>query len=91
MFVLNLNQHRYAIVISDKNLAKESLDFHLNLLKQITDHIRDFQTKMPEQEFKAYCEKSGKVAYEILYEFINDISLSHPELKPEDFETIKRK
>lgn len=78
-------------MISDKVLAKESLDFHLGLLKQITDHLREVRGKMSEDEFKVYASKSGKITLEILGEFINEISVAYPELKPAGFNVIGTK
>ena len=73
-------------MIENKKVAEEISALMLNVTAQINGSIAHVQDTCTDEEFKAYRRGCAKILGEVLFNVLNPLYASHPDLKPKGFD-----
>ncbi|MFJ5362926.1 hypothetical protein ACIPUG_18530 [Pectobacterium sp. CHL-2024] len=71
--------------ISDKKIAASLIDKSIILIEQIKAELAVLKTELPQEEYEKCQHVAGHLIYTLTGKVINDISIDHPDLKPDGF------
>ncbi|GKW42033.1 hypothetical protein LOZ86_03040 [Pectobacterium parvum] len=71
--------------ISDKNIAENLIEKSIVLIEQIKAELVVLKSSLPQEEYEKCRHIAGHLIYTLTGKVINDISIDHPDLKPDGF------
>ncbi|QQG28103.1 hypothetical protein JFY74_18930 [Pectobacterium carotovorum] len=71
--------------ISDKNIAENLIEKSIVLIEQIKAELVVLKSSLPQDEYEKCRHIAGHLIYTLTGKVINDISIDHPDLKPDGF------
>lgn len=73
-------------MIKNKKIAEEISVLMLHVTAQINESIAHVQGVCTEDEFKAYRGACAQILGDVIFNVLNPLYKSHPDLKPEGFD-----
>ncbi|WP_224554642.1 hypothetical protein [Pectobacterium versatile] len=71
--------------ISDKKIAENLIEKSIVLIEQIKEELVVLKSSLPQEEYEKCRHIAGHLIYTLTGKVINDISIDHPDLKPDGF------
>ncbi|WP_226052771.1 hypothetical protein [Dickeya chrysanthemi] len=71
--------------ISDKKIAESLIEKSIVLIEQIKAELAVLKSVLPAEEYERCQHIARHLVYTLTGKIINDISIDHPDLKPQGF------